>query len=40
MLTLGAVMALEKNVRWGRRISSPLGVALIGAGIAVALVGR
>jgi hypothetical protein len=35
MLTLGAVMALEKNVRWGKRISTPLGVVLIAAGIAV-----
>ena len=39
MLTLGAVMALEKNVRWGKRISAPLGIVLIGAGIAVALLG-
>ena len=29
MLGLGLVMAIEKNVRWGRRISTPLGVALI-----------
>jgi predicted metal-binding membrane protein len=35
MLTLGAIMALEKNVRWGKRISTPLGVVLIAAGIAV-----
>jgi len=39
MLTLGAVMALEKNVRWGRRISTPLGLVLIAAGITVAVLG-
>jgi predicted metal-binding membrane protein len=39
MLSLGAIMALEKNVRWGRRISAPLGVVLIGAGLFVAVIG-
>jgi predicted metal-binding membrane protein len=39
MLSLGAVMALEKNVRWGKRISAPLGVVLIAAGFAVAVMG-
>jgi predicted metal-binding membrane protein len=34
MLGLGAVMALEKNMPWGRRVSTPLGVALL-AGAAV-----
>lgn len=29
MLTLAAVMAIEKNISWGRRLSSPLGVALM-----------
>jgi predicted metal-binding membrane protein len=29
MLVLGAVMAIEKNARWGRRLSAPLGVGLI-----------
>lgn len=29
MLLLAAVMAIEKNVRWGQRISRPLGVALL-----------
>jgi predicted metal-binding membrane protein len=29
MLALGAVMAIEKNVSWGRRLSAPLGVALL-----------
>jgi predicted metal-binding membrane protein len=35
MLALGTVMAVEKNVRWGRRLSAPLGGALILAGLAV-----
>lgn len=39
MLVLGAVMALEKNVRWGRRLSTPLGVLLLAAGVAVAVLG-
>lgn len=30
MLLLGAVMGLEKNAAWGRKISQPLGAALIG----------
>jgi predicted metal-binding membrane protein len=30
MLVLGAVMALEKNATWGRKLSQPLGAALIG----------
>jgi predicted metal-binding membrane protein len=29
MLALGAVMALEKNLPWGRRLSQPLGAALL-----------
>ena len=29
MLLLAAAMAIEKNVRWGRRLSTPLGVALL-----------
>jgi predicted metal-binding membrane protein len=29
MLGLGLVMAIEKNVRWGRRLSAPLGFVLI-----------
>ncbi|HKW83479.1 MAG TPA: DUF2182 domain-containing protein, partial [Burkholderiaceae bacterium] len=29
MLMLAAVMAIEKNVSWGRRLSAPLGVALL-----------
>jgi predicted metal-binding membrane protein len=30
MLQLGAVMAVEKNMAWGRRLTKPLGLALIG----------
>jgi predicted metal-binding membrane protein len=33
MLALGAVMAVEKNVSWGRRLSMPLGVVLLGFGL-------
>ena len=29
MLVLAALMAVEKNVVWGRRLSAPLGVALL-----------
>jgi predicted metal-binding membrane protein len=29
MLALGAVMAVEKNLPWGRRLSVPLGILLI-----------
>ncbi len=29
MLVLGAVMAAEKNLPWGRKLSAPVGVALI-----------
>jgi predicted metal-binding membrane protein len=29
MLALGAVMAVEKNVSWGRRITKPLGILLL-----------
>jgi predicted metal-binding membrane protein len=32
MLVLGAVMAVEKNLPWGRRLSTPLGVLLLAAG--------
>ena len=28
-LSLGAIMALEKNAPWGRRLSRPLGFALL-----------
>ena len=29
MLALGALMAIEKNVSWGRRLSAPLGAGLL-----------
>lgn len=32
MLVLAAVMALEKNVPWGRRMSAPVGVVLVVCG--------
>jgi predicted metal-binding membrane protein len=32
MLGLGAVMAAEKNFPWGRKLSAPVGVALLGWG--------
>ena len=37
MLGLGAVMAIEKNASWGRRISAPLGVSLMISGVAILL---
>jgi AcrR family transcriptional regulator len=33
MLALGAVMAVEKNVPWGRRLSAPLGLLLVAWGL-------
>ena len=35
MMGLGAVMAIEKNVSWGRRLSAPLGVGLLAWGLAI-----
>jgi predicted metal-binding membrane protein len=35
MLVLAVVMAVEKNVSWGRRLSAPLGVALLAWGAAL-----
>ncbi len=35
MLALGAVMAVEKNMPWGRRLSTPLGVFLLGWALAL-----
>jgi predicted metal-binding membrane protein len=32
MLGLGAVMAAEKNLPWGRKLSAPIGFALLGWG--------
>jgi predicted metal-binding membrane protein len=37
MLVLGGIMAVEKNATWGRRLSMPLGVFLIGLGIILGL---
>ena len=33
MLLLGAIMAIEKNVSWGRRLSAPLGAGLVTIGV-------
>jgi len=33
MLALAAVMAVEKNMPWGRKLSAPLGALLIGWGL-------
>jgi predicted metal-binding membrane protein len=38
MLLLGTVMALEKNAPWGKRISTPFGIVLIGMGVILELV--
>ena len=35
MLVLGLVMAMEKNLSWGRRLSAPVGLGLIGWSLAV-----
>ena len=35
MLGLGAVMAVEKNLPIGQRLTKPLGVALLVAGLAI-----
>ena len=37
MLVLGAVMAIEKNMPWGRKISAPLGVILLAWGALIVL---
>jgi predicted metal-binding membrane protein len=39
MLALGAVMAVEKNMPWGRRLSAPLGLFLLGSGLALVVAG-
>jgi predicted metal-binding membrane protein len=33
MLALATVMAVEKNVRWGRRLVRPVGAGMVGAGL-------
>jgi predicted metal-binding membrane protein len=35
MLALGAIMAVEKNMPWGRRLSRPLGAVLVSWGAVV-----
>jgi len=37
MLVLGAVMAIEKNLPWGRRFSAPVGCLLLAWGTALAI---
>lgn len=37
MLLLGGVMALEKNLPWGRRLSAPLGWLLLAGAVALGL---
>jgi predicted metal-binding membrane protein len=38
MLALSVVMTVEKNFRWGKRLSAPLGAALLATAAAVAAV--
>ncbi|HVO90089.1 MAG TPA: DUF2182 domain-containing protein [Casimicrobiaceae bacterium] len=35
MLLIGLAMAIEKNVSWGKRVSAPLGVALMAGSLAL-----
>jgi predicted metal-binding membrane protein len=37
MLALTAVMVAEKTTRWGARLVVPVGVALLAAGLTIAL---
>jgi predicted metal-binding membrane protein len=37
MLALGAVMAIEKNMPWGRKLSAPLGIALLAWGALIVI---
>jgi predicted metal-binding membrane protein len=37
MLAIGAVMAIEKNMPWGKRLSAPLGAMLLVLAAAVVL---
>lgn len=39
MLMLGIVMAIEKNMPWGRRLIAPLGIGLLAWGVFVLLFG-
>lgn len=36
MLGLGAIMAVEKNATWGRRLSAPVGITLLATAVAAA----
>ncbi len=38
MLVLGMVMAIEKNMPWGRQLGKPLGVLLLLSGALVVIV--
>ena len=38
MLGLAAIMAIEKNLSWGRRLSTPQGVGLLVWGVSIAAV--
>jgi len=38
MMGLGTIMAIEKNMSWGRRLSTPLGVGLLAWGFAITAV--
>lgn len=40
MLLLGAVMAVEKNLSWGRRLGRPVGAILVAIGFMVVLRGQ
>ena len=37
MLVLGILMAVEKNIPWGRRLGRPLGAVLLLLGLAVSV---
>jgi predicted metal-binding membrane protein len=39
MLLLGAVMAAEKNLPWGRRLSAPLGLTFLTWAVVIAVRG-
>jgi predicted metal-binding membrane protein len=39
MMVLGAVMALEKNASWGRRLTAPLGVLLLTGAVGAFVMG-
>jgi predicted metal-binding membrane protein len=40
MFLLGAIMAVEKNVSWGQRLSAPLGVVLLVASVVLVVQGQ